>query len=251
MPRKTVRPKLPDDPRAADPRAIEQTLLKNDLAREAFEELTRKWGVNRERLMRLLLMIPYCSNKVVPLVEGMGDVTVRRLPGRIRRWAETIKKVNASPSLRPYALENCASVVSNPALFPKPLDTILTPEWAGPAAKLFNNMPGNLHYFADYLEARLKFFHPTGPSRRQFGYKQIRLQTWFTLELLGLVRHSGHGPRYRQVATLLNRAYHVAGKARTITEEDLSQLERNNFWFTFAIRESLLEKVRQGKQTLS
>ena len=89
-------------------------------------------------------------------------------------------------------------------------------------------MAVELLFFADYLEARLKVFHPTGPDRRQLGYKKFRLRTWMTLKLLRLVRDSGHGPRYRQVATLLNRAYEVAGKARTMTEEDLSKFERNN-----------------------
>jgi hypothetical protein len=92
-----------------DPPATEQRLLKSALALDAFNELTQKWGVNREELMRLLLAIPYCSNKVMPLVKDMGDVAVRKLPGRIRRWATMLEKLNAGPSLRPEALAEYAS----------------------------------------------------------------------------------------------------------------------------------------------
>jgi len=247
MPRKTIRPKLPDDPRGA----TEQRILEDDLALNAFNELTQKWGVNREELMRLLLAIPHCSNKVMPLVEGMGDVAVRKLPGRIRRWAAILEKVNASVCLRPDALVDYASHVGNPEGFPKPLDAILTSKWAGPTAALLHKVPVELRFFAAYLEARIKVFHPTGARRREYGYKQIRLQTYLTVELLKLVRDSGHGPRYKQVGMLLNRAYDVAGKVRNISEDDLSKLERNNLWFQFLIQQSSLrKKERQGTGTL-
>jgi hypothetical protein len=226
----------------------EEALLQDNLAQEAFDQLTQKWGVDGKKLMELLVAIPHCSDKVLPIVHGMGDITVRKLPDRIRGWAESIEKINASPWLTPGSLPRYASIIRNPGLFPKPLDVILTPDWAGPTANLFNGLPGRLRFYADHLEARLKIFHPIGQERRELGYKQVRLRTWLTLELLRLVREAGHGPRYKQVATLLNRAYLVAGKARTIGEDNLSKLETNNSWFTFLIQEDKLrQKSRQAQ----
>ena len=224
----------------------ETALLEDDVARKAFEKLTGR-QVDREKLMSLLSRIPHASNKVLPLVDGMGDRSVRALADRIRSWADTIERVNASPCLSPDFLTSHAMKKRNPKLYPEPLDSILTPEYAAATAKLFHSLPRTLRLYADHLKARLEFFHPTGHRRRDFGFQPLRLRKWFTLQLLRLVRDSAGSPCYKEVATLLGRAYEIAGGACTVTEENLTKLEKNNPWFTWLLFEaSLREKANQG-----
>jgi hypothetical protein len=224
-------------------RAVGKTkLLQDSLARKAFDQLTKKWGVDGDKLLDLVLTIPYCPDEVLPIVEGMGDIAVRKLPDRIRVWADSIEKINSSPWLRPDQLVQYSSVITSPELFPEPFNVILTPDKAGLAANSFKSLPDRLRDYADYLEVRLRLFHPTGPERRKLGYKQLRWQTWRTLELLRLVRDAGHGPRLKEVAILLNTAYLLAGKRRDMSEDNLSKLETNNPWFTFVLREASLRE---------
>ncbi len=230
----------------------EKLLLKDGLAREAFEELTTRRGVSKEKLLSLLFAIPSASKKPLRLVDGMEDRRVRDLPARIRNWADMIERVNASPWLSPDFLPDHAASNRNPEIYPKPLNSILTPEWAEPTAKLFHSMPRTLRLYADTLQARLKFFHPAGRRRNDIGYprKRCGLQKWLTLKLLRLVRDAAQGPRYKEVATMLSRAYEVAGKARTIGEDDLAKLETNNPWITWLLHEgSLREKTTQETAT--
>jgi hypothetical protein len=227
----------------------EEKLVKDLHARKAFEELTVRRRVNKEKLLLLLSSIPFASKKPLGLVDGMEDRRVRRLPDRIRMWADVIGRLNASPWLTPNFLPKHASNKRNPGIYPKPLDSILTTELAEPTANLFHGLPSTLRFYADHLQARMEFFHPTGRRQVILGYprKRIDLRKLLTLELLWLVRDSTQGPRYNEVATLLNRAYVVAGNAQTLDEDDLSKLVKNNEWTTWVLHEaSQRRKPGQG-----
>ena len=218
-----------------------KALLSAPLARQAFEELTQNKGVDKEKLLSLLRRIPFLSNKAQRLVEGMEDRTVRRLPDRIRFWADAVEKVNGSPWLSPDSLRSQTAEHRNSALYPKPLDLILTPEWAEPTAKLFGSLPRNLRLYADYLRAQLEFFHPTSQRRIELGFrrKPVRVQRSAVLELLAVVRKSAARPCYKEIATLLDATFAIAGKTRPrfTYEENLSKLERNNPWEAWVVRE--------------
>lgn len=94
--------------------AAERALLQDNLAQEAFDQLTKKWGVDPKNLLNLVVTIPHYSNKVMPIIDGMRDSTVRKLPDRIRGWADFIEKINASPWLWPDQLVRYSSVIRNP-----------------------------------------------------------------------------------------------------------------------------------------
>jgi hypothetical protein len=176
------------------------------------------------------------------VAEELSLKCLRPLTDRIGNWADSIEQVNASPFLRPQFLP--VHIVGNLPrdlqVYPEPLDWILTPERAEPTAKLFESLPRSLWLYAACLQARLQFFHPTGRWRRKIRYQPIRLRVWFTLELLRLVRDSAGHPRYREVATLLNRACEVVSAPRIITEDDLVKLEKNNPWLAWLVRDDNL-----------
>jgi hypothetical protein len=217
-----------------------QVLLQDRLARDAFEALTVKRGVDKEKLLSLLARIPHAPDTRLPLVDRMNDRSVRKLPDQIRTWADTVQRVNASPWLGPDFLRGHAPSARALEIYPRPLNRILTPELIEPAARMFHEMPTNLRLYAGCLEGVIQFFHPTGHRRREIGYQPIRLRKWLTLQLLRLVRDAAKKPRYREVATLLNRAYEVAGDSRTYTEDNLIKLEKNNSWLVWLIREDSL-----------
>ena len=229
----------------------EEKLLKDPRACGAFEGLTARRGVDKEKLLSLLFRIPFASKKLLGLIDGMDDRRVRALPDQIRDWADVIERVNASPWVGTDFLSKHGADERNPSLYPKPLNSILTPERAEPSAKLFRSVPGTLRFYADQLQARLEFFHPTGRRRVDLGYrrKQIDLRKWLTLELLKLVRDSAGTPRYKEIVSLLSRAYEVAGKPQIISEEDLSKLKENNPWITWVLHEAGVKR-KTGQGTL-
>ena len=216
----------------------EEALLEDNLAREAFEKLTEQRGVNKDKLMSLLSRIPYASNEAQPLIDGMRNRRVHALPDRIHSWADKIEKANASPWLTPALLPRRASMRLNLEHWPKPLDVTLSPEWAELTAKRFQNLPRTLRLNANHLRAWLKVFHPTDRGRRVLGFRTgLRLQTYLTLELLRLVRDAARRPCYKEIATLLDAACRVTGKARTISEDNLRKLEKNNPWLSWVLRD--------------
>jgi hypothetical protein len=165
----------------------------------------------------------------------MQDRSVKQLPNQIRRWADTIETVNSSPSLSPEQLPDWAEAIKNPDNFSPPLNRTLNSKWAVITARRFSEIPGVLRLYADHLHAILELFHGSGRRKLGLGYG-TRLQTWYTLELLNLVRISTGGlPCYRQVASLLDEAYRVSGKPRTISEDTLKKLEKNNKWMAMLI----------------
>jgi len=218
----------------------EEVLLRDPLARAAFEKLIQKGGVDRKQLLSLLLRIPYASNKVLRLVDGMEDRTVRKLPDRIIGWANVIEKLNANPWLSPDRLPKQASVVRYPEGWPKPLNRILIPDLAEPAAKQLLSVPGALRFYADYLRAWLEMFHPVGKRRRDLGFRNgIQPQKYLILKLLRLVRNSAGSPCYREIANLLDAVYRTTGKPgpKIIVEHNLAKVEKNNEWLSWILRE--------------
>jgi len=111
MAQKRIASKSPNDQNVT-----ETALLEDDLAREAFEELTARRGVDKQKLLSLLLTIPFASEKPLRLVDGIEDRRVRELPDRIRNWADTIEKVNESPWLGPDFLARHAVQGHNPEI---------------------------------------------------------------------------------------------------------------------------------------
>jgi hypothetical protein len=219
-----------------------EALLRDPLARAAFEKLTQKDEIDREKLWSLLRTIPYASNKVVKLVDGMEDRTVRKLPDRICGWADAIEELNSSPWLSPNLLPKRASFVRHPEGWPKPLNRILTPALALPTANQLLNIPSMLRFYADFLRAWLEMFHPVGKRRRDLGLGNgIRLQKYLILKLLGLVRSSSGSPRYKEIANLLDAVYRMTDKSRpkTTYEQNLAKLEKNNEWLVWILRDSL------------
>lgn len=220
-------------------RITEACLLGNGVAREALEKLV-SLNVDRRELLEILSTIPFVSDKPLRLIDGMEDSTVRRLPGRIRSWADTIEKVNASPSLNPQFLTKLGVKNRNPEIYPEPLNVILTPDLAKLCAKSFESLPWRLRLFADSIKARLEVFYPTGKRKRDLGFRNaIRPQRYFTLKLLRLVRDSAHRPCYREISHLLVAAYDIAGKPRPrfISEDNLPKLEKRNSWITWVLSE--------------
>jgi hypothetical protein len=221
----------------------ESALLRHEITRKAFNKLIDR-GVNKAELLSLLLAIPVVPNKPIRLVDGMEDRTVRKFPDRVRKWADTIEKVNGSPWLEPDFLPRHVVRRHKPEIYPQPLKAILTPEWAEPTAQLFKSIPRTLRFYADHLQARLEFFHPTGKRKREFGYPNaIRLPKYLTLKLLRLVRDSAHRPCYNTISVLLVAAYDMAGKPRPnfISEHNLPKLEKNNPWITWLLHEESLQ----------
>jgi len=176
----------------SDLTTFEQALLKAPHARAVFEDMTRCRGVSREKLLSLLYRIPHLPATKRPLVEGMQDRILKQLPNQIRRWSDTIEKVNRSPSLTPEHLPHWAEAIENPENFSPPLNRTLDSKWATITAGRFSEIPGVLRLYADHLHAVLELFYGRGRQRLGFGYG-IRLQPWFTLELLKLVRDSTGG----------------------------------------------------------
>ncbi|MGA8733813.1 MAG: hypothetical protein WB558_07820 [Terriglobales bacterium] len=218
----------------------EETLLDGELERAAFEKLTRL-GVPRDRLLSLVLWIPHASSKKEPLVAGMDERTVRALPSRIVSLAGDIEKVNKSATLDLGFLPKLAKAVRTPAGLPAPLDSIVTGGSSEETAYYFSTIANVLRFYADYLRARLEYFHPKGLRRRKMGRPlPVAPRTWSTLDLLELVRTSTQKARYGEIATLLDAAFRAIGEPITIDVEYLKKLKTNNPWPDSVVRKRYL-----------
>jgi hypothetical protein len=215
-----------------------EELLEDILAKEAVERLVQR-GVRQDDLLRLVIKIPQASNEVKPLVTGIENRTLRRVPDHISALAATIKKINEGSWLSPDHLPHLAQVMKKPELLPDPLNLTITPQWAELTAKRMGELPTLLLFYASHLRASLNLFYPIG--RRQTVSKSrrgFRMQTYLTLKLLTTVRVSALRPCYQEIATLLEVAYRAAGRPKTVDVDQLKKLEKNNFWLISAMRET-------------
>jgi hypothetical protein len=217
----------------------EETLLDGELERAALEKLTRL-GVQRDELLSLVLHIPDSSNEVQPLVAGMDERTVRALPDRMIDLANNIEKVNASPALDPDRLHRVPS--KHPEILPTPLYSAERRGSPKLTASYFRTIHIGLRVYADYLRARLDFYHPTKsrrtPEQVKRGFRNcFRHRTWLTLNLLTLVRHSTGKACRKEIATLLDAAYRASGRPQTIDVDYLKGLEKNNRYLALIVSE--------------
>jgi len=216
---------------------ITEVAISRDLnAKAAFEKLICE-GVPKDELLSLLARIPYASKTPEPLVRGMTNGQVRAITKRIRNFADQIAKINESPWIGPERWRSHSYMPRSNEIYPTTLRAIASPrELRDLAVDQFLSVPQCLVSYANFLSDMLRFFCPTGDTRKAIGYQPLRPQKWLTMELLQLVRRSTRAPYFSHVATLLNQAYDIAngGKdRRQISEGDLSKLERNNPWFAY------------------
>jgi hypothetical protein len=216
-----------------------ENLLATHVARQAFEKLTRK--VDETELFKLLQAIPHASAKRLSLVEGMNDRSLRLLSDRIRKWADTIERVNASHFLRLKTLPSLVGKTGNTSL-PQPLNLVCSDsEWAKRTSENFGRLPGILRFYADFLRAWIKFlirpkdFVGSG-FLSHWSLRGFRPRTIGVLALMKLVRDSVGRPCRSEIVTLLDAAYKAAGlpTPKMITEDGLQKLEENNptVWWT-------------------
>ncbi|HEX3355169.1 MAG TPA: hypothetical protein VHS34_20275 [Terriglobales bacterium] len=196
-------------------REITASLMADPLAKKAIEKLAAS-GVPKEKLVKLLILVPGAST-IPPLVAGIPDRALRRLPDRIQAFANTIERVNESLYVAP-------DVRLLGSLF-----TSMTPEQKALIAKLFPMTPQILRWYAGDLRDMLwRLYPPKRPGQRGVVSKKINFQRLVTIRLVRLVKDSTGKPRYGEVATLLEAAYRIAGTPRTIADDNVRKLDENN-----------------------
>ena len=159
-----------------------EAILENKTVKKKFEDLCEA-GVDRNALANLLCLIPCAPTTKLPLVEGMQDRTVLRLPDQMQRWAKKLASLNSSPFLSPQRIPEIASAVRNDDIFPEPLNAVFSLEGSRLFAQKFQSLPGLLNLYADYLRAWVPLLRKPNP-------RGISPRTVLTLRLLKLVRDS-------------------------------------------------------------
>lgn len=208
-------------------------LLESSAAQEALAKL-RRYGVDEQKLFRLLKSIPGAPDEKLPLVNGMSDRQVTRLPEKIWHWANEIDKVNSSPWLQPSVLPRLAGNTGNINL-PKPLDFLCsTRESATNNAETFRRLPETIRLYADYLKTWIKFMnrpHNFSPVFRfPWSLRGFRSRNILVLQLIKLVSDSAGRPCYAEMVTLLGAAFTAAGIPipKMVTEDGVRKLVANN-----------------------
>jgi hypothetical protein len=228
----------------AKARVTEESLLKTEVAHQAFNELTKAGVVDREELLRLLFAIPDASDTRLPLVEGMSDKRLSSLLDRIRDWADTIEKVNKSQFLRPSVLLQLVPETEN-LHWLTPLNLLCSdPEWAKHSSENFERLPRILRLYADYLRVWTALL--TGRRQQNPGLKWslrgFKPRTILLLKLMKLVEDSTGHPCERQVATLVTAAYQAVGLDKSVSEDGLRKLKENNPWPRWSLYPELFSK---------
>jgi hypothetical protein len=234
MPRRRIESRSTKNPALA-----EKILLRNVLANEAIERLTR-WGVPKDELIRRVLAIPHASNKVVPLVPGVEERRLRKVPDQIDALARTIQQINESPWVGLDRVRILAKIKHRESL-PAPLDLTVTPEWVEVTVKRLAQVPSALQFYARHLRALLDVYCPTGERRRAWGFPRsgFRIQTYLKLELLSFVRYSTGKSHYVEVAKLLDAAFSASDRPTNIDGDGLKKLEKNNTWLAIVAHNSV------------